>query len=66
LILLDENGKNHSSVGFSEELQKNELWRKTFIVIEGLWFLDTVYAKAQGKISLSLMTFLTKWYAFFY
>jgi 23S rRNA pseudoU1915 N3-methylase RlmH len=22
LILLDENGKNHSSVGFSEELQK--------------------------------------------
>ena len=35
LILLDENGKNFSSVGFS----------------------DTVYAKAQGKISLSLMTF---------
>jgi 23S rRNA (pseudouridine1915-N3)-methyltransferase len=35
LILLD--GKNHSSVGFSEELQKDELWRKTLVfVIEAL------------------------------
>jgi 23S rRNA (pseudouridine1915-N3)-methyltransferase len=36
LILLDENGKNHSSVGFSEELQKNELWRKTLVFVEAL------------------------------
>jgi 23S rRNA (pseudouridine1915-N3)-methyltransferase len=58
LILLDENGKNHSSVGFSEELQKDELWRKTLVfVIEALWFLRYSLFKAQGKISLSLMTF---------
>jgi hypothetical protein len=34
LILLDENGKK-SSVGFSEELQKeNELWRKNFSICD--------------------------------
>jgi 23S rRNA (pseudouridine1915-N3)-methyltransferase len=67
LILLDENGKNHSSVGFSEELQKkmNSGVKTLVFVIEAYGFSDTVYAKAQGKISLSLMTFLTKWYACF-
>jgi 23S rRNA (pseudouridine1915-N3)-methyltransferase len=32
-LILDENGKNHSSVGFSEELQKDELWRKNFSIL---------------------------------
>ena len=60
LILLDENGKNFSSVGFSEELQKkmNSGIKTLFFVIGGPYgFSDTVYSKAQGKISLSLMTF---------
>lgn len=60
LILLDENGKNFSSIGFSEELQKkmNSGIKTLVFVIGGPYgFSDTVYAKAQGKISLSLMTF---------
>ena len=60
LILLDENGKNFSSVGFSEELQKkmNSSVKTLVFVIGGPYgFSETVYAKAQGKISLSLMTF---------
>ena len=60
LILLDEKGKNFSSVGFSEELQKkmNSGVKTLVFVIGGPYgFSETVYAKAQGKISLSLMTF---------
>jgi 23S rRNA (pseudouridine1915-N3)-methyltransferase len=60
LILLDENGKNFSSVGFSEELQKkmNSGIKTLVFVIGGPYgFSDAVYAKSQGKVSLSLMTF---------
>lgn len=60
LILLDENGKTFSSVGFSEELQKkmNSGVKTLVFVIGGPYgFSETVYAKAQGKISLSPMTF---------
>ncbi|RKS23366.1 23S rRNA (pseudouridine1915-N3)-methyltransferase [Flavobacterium endophyticum] len=60
LILLDENGKSFSSVGFSEELQKkmNSGIKTLAFVIGGPYgFSETVYAKAQGKVSLSLMTF---------
>ena len=60
LILLDENGKNFSSVAFSEELQKkmNSGVKTLVFVIGGPYgFSETVYAKAQGKISLSVMTF---------
>ncbi|MGV3459657.1 MAG: 23S rRNA (pseudouridine(1915)-N(3))-methyltransferase RlmH [Flavobacterium sp.] len=60
LILLDENGKNFSSVGFSEELQKkmNSGVKTLVFVIGGPYgFSDAVYAKAQGKVSLSAMTF---------
>ena len=60
LILLDENGKTYSSVGFSEELQKkmNSGVKTLVFVIGGPYgFSDAVYAKAQGKISLSPMTF---------
>lgn len=60
LILLDENGKTFSSVGFSTELQKkmNSGVKTLVFVIGGPYgFSDTVYAKANGKISLSLMTF---------
>ena len=60
LILLDENGKTFSSVGFSFFFQKkmNSGVKTLVFVIGGPYgFSDTVYAKAQGKISLSLMTF---------
>lgn len=60
LILLDENGKTFSSVGFSEELQKkmNSGIKTLVFVIGGPYgFSQNVYAKASGKISLSQMTF---------
>jgi 23S rRNA (pseudouridine1915-N3)-methyltransferase len=60
LILLDENGKMFSSVGFSEELQKKmNAGIKTLVFVIGgpYGFSDAVYAKSQGKISLSQMTF---------
>ncbi|GGB68567.1 ribosomal RNA large subunit methyltransferase H [Flavobacterium suaedae] len=60
LILLDENGKSFSSVSFSEELQKkmNSGIKTLVFVIGGPYgFSDEVYQKAQGKISLSAMTF---------
>ncbi len=60
LILLDENGKSFSSVGFSEELQKkmNSGVKTLVFAIGGPYgFSQAVYDKAQGKISLSEMTF---------
>ena len=60
LILLDENGKSFSSVGFSNELQKKmNAGIKTLVFVIGgpYGFSDAVYAKANGKISLSQMTF---------
>ncbi|MBP6001753.1 MAG: 23S rRNA (pseudouridine(1915)-N(3))-methyltransferase RlmH [Flavobacterium sp.] len=60
LILLDENGKTFSSVGFSDYLQKKmNAGIKTLVLVIGgpYGFSEEVYAKAQGKISLSEMTF---------
>lgn len=60
LILLDENGSTFSSVGFSDYLQKkmNAGIKTVVFVIGGPYgFSEEVYKKAQGKISLSAMTF---------
>lgn len=60
LILLDENGKNFSSVGFADELQKKmNAGIKTLVFVIGgpYGFSDEVYKKANSKISLSAMTF---------
>lgn len=60
LILLDENGKQFSSEGFSNYLQKhmNSGIKQLVFVIGGPYgFSDEVYQKANGKISLSKMTF---------
>lgn len=60
LILLDENGKQISSVEFSYYLQKkmNSGIKQLVFVIGGPYgFSDALYQKAQGKISLSKMTF---------
>ena len=60
LILLDENGKTFSSVGFSDFLQKKmNAGTKTLVFVIGgpYGFSENVYQKAQGKVSLSEMTF---------
>ncbi|WP_031427987.1 23S rRNA (pseudouridine(1915)-N(3))-methyltransferase RlmH [Flavimarina sp. Hel_I_48] len=60
LILLDEKGKEFTSVGFSQYLQKkmNSGIKTLVFVIGGPYgFSAEVYAKAQGKIGLSKMTF---------
>ncbi|WKX75377.1 23S rRNA (pseudouridine(1915)-N(3))-methyltransferase RlmH [Zobellia laminariae] len=60
LVLLDENGKQFSSVDFSGYLQKkmNAGLKQLVFVIGGPYGFSTdVYNKAQGKISLSKMTF---------
>jgi 23S rRNA (pseudouridine1915-N3)-methyltransferase len=60
LILLDENGKQQDSVAFSEYLQKhmNSGIKQLVFVIGGPYgFSQEVYNKANGKLSLSKMTF---------
>lgn len=60
LILLDETGKTFSSVAFSDYLQKKmNAGIKTLVFVIGgpYGFSDLVYQKAQGKVSLSEMTF---------
>ena len=60
LVLLDENGKQLDSVGFSSYLQKymNSGIKQLIFVIGGPYgFSDEVYKKAQSKLSLSKMTF---------
>ena len=60
LILLDENGKTFSSVGFSDFLQKKmNAGIKTLVFVIGgpYGFSETVYKQAIGKVSLSEMTF---------
>ena len=60
LIILDENGKEFSSVGFSDFLQKKmNAGIKTLVFVIGgpYGFSETVYQKTSVKISLSQMTF---------
>ncbi len=60
LILLDENGKSFSSITFANELQKKmNAGIKTLVFVIGgpYGFSEAVYQKANGKISLSAMTF---------
>ena len=60
LILLDENGKEFNSIGFSDFLQKkmNSGIKTLVFVIGGPYgFSEEVYQKAQGKVALSQMTF---------
>jgi len=60
LVLLDEKGKQYSSLDFSEYLQKkmNSGIKELVFAVGGPYgFSDTVYQKAQGKFSLSKMTF---------
>ena len=58
--MLDENGKQYDSVQFANYLQKhmNSGIKQLIFVIGGPYgFSPEVYNKAQGKVSLSKMTF---------
>ena len=60
LVLLDDKGKQFTSVEFANHLQKkmNSGIKQLVLVIGGPYgFSDAVYEKAQGKLSLSKMTF---------
>ncbi|MHC5353872.1 23S rRNA (pseudouridine(1915)-N(3))-methyltransferase RlmH [Myroides sp. LJL115] len=60
LVLLDENGKEFTSVGFSEELQKRmNAGIKTLVFVIGgpYGFSQELYQASKGKISFSKMTF---------
>jgi len=59
VVLLDEHGKSYSSMDFSEFLQKkmNTGLKQLIFVIGGPYgFSDEVYARANGKLSISKMT----------
>lgn len=60
LILLDENGRQFSSRGFSEILEKhmiNGSKRLVFVVGGPYGFSEEIYKRASSKLSLSAMTF---------
>ncbi len=60
VLLLDEKGKEFTSMSFSAELQKkmNAGIRTLVFVIGGPYgFSDEVYSRANGRIALSQMTF---------
>lgn len=60
VILLDEQGKEYDSVQFSTLLEKKmiaSVQHLVFIIGGPYGFDDSVYQRANGKISLSKMTF---------
>jgi len=60
LVLLDEKGKEFTSMGYSKWLQKqmNTGMKQLIFVIGGPYgFSEEVYARANQKIALSKMTF---------
>jgi 23S rRNA (pseudouridine1915-N3)-methyltransferase len=60
VILLDEKGHEYSSMEFADFISKkmlNSNKRMVFVVGGPFGFSDRIYARANGKISLSAMTF---------
>lgn len=60
VVLLDERGNRYTSVRFAEWMQgkmSSGLKRLIFVVGGPYGFSEEVYARANGKISLSDMTF---------
>lgn len=60
VILLDENGRQHSSVEYSDFLAQkmlNGTKRLVFVIGGPYGFAQEVYQRANDKISLSKMTF---------
>jgi len=59
-VLLDDKGKQFTSMGFSEYISKKMLAshkRIVFVVGGPYGFSERVYNRANGKVSLSAMTF---------
>jgi 23S rRNA (pseudouridine1915-N3)-methyltransferase len=60
VILLDEKGKQFDSIGFSDFIQEqfNRGGKHLYFLVGGPYgFSDAIYQRANGKISLSKMTF---------
>lgn len=59
LILLDEHGSEYRSMEFAQWLQKKMTAGRDMVLVVGgpYGFAPAVYARANGKISLSKMTF---------
>ncbi len=60
VVLLDENGEQFTSEGFSEFLQKrmnSGLKQLVFIIGGPYGFSEEVYSRANSRLSLSKMTF---------
>lgn len=59
VILLDEHGSEYRSVEFAEWLQKKMSTGKDLVLVIGgaYGFSPAVYQRANGKLSLSQMTF---------
>lgn len=60
LILLDERGKEYTSIAFADELQKKmnaAIKQLTFVIGGPYGFSQQVYQRANGKLSLSKLTF---------
>ena len=61
LILLDDKGKDYTSVGFSGYLNKiliNSNKRNVFLIGGDFGFDEAVYSRANAKIFLSRLSFL--------
>ena len=60
LILLDEQGKEYTSIAFADELQKKmntSIKQLTFVIGGPYGFSQAVYQRANSKLSLSKLTF---------
>ena len=59
VILLDEHGKEFTSIGFAREVESmTNAGKNVVFVIGGAYgFSDAVYSRCNGKVSLSKMTF---------
>ena len=59
VVLLDERGKNFSSIEWSKELEKEIIsgTKSVIFIVGGAYgFSKTIYERANGKLSLSSMT----------
>lgn len=59
LVLLDEHGKEFRSIEFADHIQKKMTAGRDVVYVVGgpYGFSECVYQRANGKISLSKMTF---------
>ena len=60
LILLDERGKEYTSIAFADELQKKMntgIKQLTFVIGGPYGFSQAIYQRANSKLALSKLTF---------